>query len=464
MLRLIDSRLPVFLLGCVLVLNSIAFAAEQGGRVEGTVSDPAGATVSGARVALRNAAGVVAYQTRTGEQGAFTLSGVAAGRYALIVEAPGFSQTGKVIVVLAQGGVESRTVQLDLAAVSDKVVVTATRTETLSDELGGSVSVIDSGEFARAGHSQVSEPLRLIPGVSVAQTGGRGGLTSIFARGGESDYNKILIDGVPVNSAGGLFDFASLTPENIDRVEVVRGPRSSLFGSDAMTSVIQLVTRRGTTATPELELSGEGGSFDYHRETARLSGLAGWFDYSASFGFLSTDSRIDNNDFINRSASANLGFRLAPAADLRITSRWNNNTLGVPGPTAVLFVDPDQRQKHRDLAVAATLDIRTTSRWSQSVRGVFSEFDTHSFDPVAQDLFKPERPPLPPFSFFPDFVLDFREHQKRIGINYQSIAAIATGHVLAAGADFEHESAVFTDSARVSPARNNLGLYIQDQF
>ena len=276
---------------------------------------------------------------------------------------------------------------------------------------------------------------------------------------------KFLIDGVPVNAAGGAFDFASLTPENFERVEAVRGPRSALFGSDAMTSVIQLVTRRGSSSAPELELSGEGGSFDFHRETARLSGLHNWFDYSTSFGFLSTDGRLENSDYINRSASANLGFRLAPSADLRLTSRWNNNTLGVPGPAAFLFADPDHRQKHRDLAVAAAFDHRTTSRWTQTARFVFSEFDTNSFDPAGQDLTRPDRPPLPPFSFFPDSAFTFIEHQRRQGIHYQSIAALNATNVLTAGLDFERESAVFTDDfSRVSPDRDNLGFYVQDQI
>jgi outer membrane cobalamin receptor len=460
MLRIFRTALLIVLLS----LNLHALALDRSGRVEGTVYDPSGASVAGARVTLRNEAGVVSYQTRTDDGGAFTIAGVAPGRYKIAVEASGFSQPEKVAIAITAGGVETRAVRLAVAAVSDQVVVTATRTETFADELGGSVSVIDSGDYARGGQSLISEPLRLVPGLTIAQTGGRGGLTSVFTRGGESDYNKVLIDGVAVNAAGGLFDFASLTPDNVERVEVARGPRSSLFGSDAMTSVIQVVTRRGSSQAPELEISGEGGSFDYHRETARLSGLSGRFDYSAGFGFQSTDNRFDNNDFINRSASANLGFRLAPTVDIRITSRWNNNTLGVPGPTAQLFVDPDQRQKHRDLALAATLDLRTTSRWNQSVRGVYSEFDTHSFDPAAQDLTKPDRPPLPPFSFFPDFVFDFREHQKRAGLHYQTIAAVARGHVIAAGLDFEHESGVFTDLSRVSPTRNNLGLYIQDQM
>ncbi len=270
---------------------------------------------------------------------------------------------------------------------------------------------------------------------------------------------------MPVNAAGGAFDFSTLTPENFERVEAVRGPRSALFGSDAMTSVIQLVTRRGSSATPELELSGEGGSFDFHRETARLSGLHNWFDYSTSFGFLNTDGRFENSDYINRSASANLGFRLASNADLRFTSRWNNNTLGVPGPTAFLFADPDQRQKHRDLALAAAFDHRTSSRWTQTARFVYSEFNTDSFDPAGQDLTRPDRPPLPPFTFFPDSAFTFIEHQKRRGIHYQSIAALTATNVLTAGLDFERESAVFTDDfSRVSPDRDNLGFYVQDQL
>src|SRR5262249_4086596 len=163
--------------------------------------------------------------------------------------------------------------------------------------------------------------------------------TSVFVRGGESDYNKVLIDGVPVNAAGGLFDFSALTPENFDRVEVVRGPGSALFGSDAMTSVIQLFTRRGTTEMPELELSAEAGSLDSHRETAVIPGLYRRFDYSASYGFQSTEGWFRNTDFINRSASANLGFAFNPKTSLRVTSRWNNDTLGVPGPTAQLFPD-----------------------------------------------------------------------------------------------------------------------------
>ncbi|HEY7544874.1 MAG TPA: TonB-dependent receptor [Blastocatellia bacterium] len=456
--RRLIALLIVSLVGC----NSLALASGRGS-VEGTVADPQGAKITFARVTLRNPAGVIVYETRTDDEGKFSFSSVAEGRYLLAVEAPGFAQKERTTIEVDSNGAEIISITLEIAAVSDYLVVTPTRTDISSDALGGSVSVIESRDFDRASLSLVSEPLRLIPGLSVVQTAGRGGVTSVFTRGGESDYNKVLIDGVPVNAAGGAFDFAFLTPENLERVEVVRGPRSALFGSDAMTSVVQLFTHRGSTSVPEFELTGEGGSFDYHRETARLSGLRRWFDYSASFGFQSTDNRFENNDYINRSASLNLGFRFSPDADLRITSRFNSNNLGVPGPVAVLFADPDQRQSHKDVSLAAAFNLRTTSRWHQTSRGIYSEFDTLSFDPVAQDLTKPGRPPLPPFSFGPDAAFSFREHQKRAGVHYQSILAFSANNTLTAGIDFEHESAVFTDTSRVSPTRNNFGIYIQDQ-
>src|SRR6185436_6777593 len=244
--------------------------------------------------------------------GQFKISDIAAGHYTIGAEATGFTQAEAVSVDVPAKATSSVNLRLDVAAITDRVVVTATRTMAQTAELGGSISVITGEDLQRMNQSLVSESLRLIPGLVVAQSGGRGGITSVFARGGESDYNKVLIDGVPVNSAGGLFDFAPLTPENLERVEVVRGPRSALFGSDAMTSVIQLMTRRGSTAIPEFELSGEGGSFDHHRETAQLSGLARWFDYSGSFGYQTSGGRFENNDYTNRTASANLGFQLSP--------------------------------------------------------------------------------------------------------------------------------------------------------
>jgi vitamin B12 transporter len=447
-----------------ITLSSTAIASSGSGRLEGTIKDAEGAGISAARIVLRDGVGNIVSQAVTNSEGRFSFS-APEGSYSLTVEANGFSQTEKLSVEIRAGNTETTEVQLAVSAISDQIVVTATRTATSSEEATGSISVISDKDFKRNSHVQVTEPLRLVPGLAVLQSGGRGSITSIFTRGGESDYNKVLIDGVPVNAAGGAFDFASLTPDNLERVEVARGPGSALFGSDAMTSVIQLFTKRGSTETPEFELSGEGGSFDFYRGSAVLSGIKNWFDYSANYTYQHTDGRFRNSDYTNRSASVNLGFRIHPKADLRITSRLNNNTLGVPGATTFLFADPDQRQKHRDVSLVGSFDYRTTSRWYQSARFIFAEFDTNSFDPVAQDLHQAGTPPLPPGAFGDDFASKFIEHQKRRGFHYQSIAALSSTNVLTAGLDFEHESAVFTDDfSRVSPDRNNLGLYVQDQL
>ncbi|MBI3654004.1 MAG: TonB-dependent receptor [Acidobacteria bacterium] len=464
------SRLAVALRAALVLLlviscnaSTLAFAADNFGRIEGTITDQTGAGIAASRVVLRDAVGAAVAQSSTDHQGHFAFR-LREGRYLLTVEAKGFSQTEKLFVEVRANETKRADVEMAVAAVSDQIVVSATRTATSSNEVAGAVAVISEDDFKRNSDSQISEALRLVPGLAVVQTGGRGGLTSIFTRGGESDYNKVLIDGVPVNAAGGAFDFATLTPENLERVEVARGPQSALFGSDAMTSVIQLFTRRGATATPELELSGDGGSFASHRETAIFSGLARWFDYSSSYAYQHTDGRFRNSDYTNRSASLNLGFKLAPQADLRVTSRLNNNTLGVPGATARLFADPTQRQKHHDLSLAAQFRHRTTARWEQTARFILAEFQTHSFDTAAEDLSKPNTPLLAPGSFGNDFVFSFIDHQKRAGFQYQTIAALSSANLLTAGVDFEHESAVFTgDFSRVSPKRNNLGLYVQDQ-
>lgn len=446
----------------LLLLSNAGYAR---GTVSGIVSDPSGAAVANARVTLRDASGTIVSETRTLSDGRFELAGASDGTYRVVVEAQGFAQSQQVSVSIKNGEASPLKIQLDVAAVSDQIVVTASRTERPLSELPASVSVISGAQLLIEDQSQVSESLRSVPGLIVAQTGGRGGFTSVFVRGGESDYNKVLIDGVPVNAPGGAFDFSALTTENLSRIEVTRGPASSLFGSDAMTSVIQLFTKRGTTTVPEFEFSGEGGSFDFHRETARLSGLVGKFDYSGSFGFQSSDGRFRNSDFINRSLSGNFGYQLSSTMQLRATSRWNDNTLGVPGPTAVLFADPDQRQKHRDIAVSGVFEWRTRPNWFQTARFIYSEFNTHSFDPVAQDLSTAGTPPLPPGAFGDDFAFTFRDHEKKIGAQYQTILAAGKYNVITAGLDFERESAVFTDDfSRVSPDRDNLGIYVQDQF
>ena len=171
-------RLSILLL-VALMLGTSGHAAPPG-RVEGTVVDPAGAKISGARVLLRRGAGVIAYTASSDDEGRFVFAGVEPGSYSLLVEAVGFSQTHEVKVDVSGGKTETLAVRLDIAAVSDHIVVSATRTPTSTNESGGSISIIGREDFLRSNQSVLSESLRSVPGFSVVQTGGRGGLDQYF--------------------------------------------------------------------------------------------------------------------------------------------------------------------------------------------------------------------------------------------------------------------------------------------
>jgi vitamin B12 transporter len=127
----------------------------------------------------------------------------------------------------------------------DPVVVTGTQVALPVSELPSAITVIDREEIESRQVTDVPQLLRTVPGLSVTQSGTRGGRTSVFPRGGNANYNLVLVDGVPVNDAGGEYDFSDLTTDNIERIEIIRGPQSALYGSNAIGSVIQIFTRRG---------------------------------------------------------------------------------------------------------------------------------------------------------------------------------------------------------------------------
>src|SRR4030081_2511236 len=125
------------------------------------------------------------------------------------------------------------------------VVVTATRVPVPADIVASAVTVLRGSDLVDKGIRAVAQALETVPGAHVVETGSFGGQTSLFMRGGESDYTKVLLDGVPLNQAGGFIDLAHLTTDNVDRIEIVRGPASVLYGTDAVTGVVQVFTRTG---------------------------------------------------------------------------------------------------------------------------------------------------------------------------------------------------------------------------
>ena len=459
------------ILALSIAITFIAIAQSRGS-IRGLVVDAKGGAVRGARVILLINDKQAIRETFTNDRGQFGWDGLKSGDYAITVEADGLTQTGGAQPVKVEGGREFRiAIPLIVAAVEDAIVVSATKTEARTNETPSSAFVISSNEMTLGQRVNLADALRFSPGLIVAQTGRRGGTTSMFVRGGRSDYTKVLIDGIPVNESGGSFDFADLTTDNVARVELIRGSQSALYGSDAMTGVLQLFTHRGSTSVPEFEFIGEGGSFGFNRQFARVSGANGGLDYSASFTHLRTDGRDLNDDYQNRVASASLGYVFNTRTQIRLTGRSEKSGFGLPGATGKLFPDPDERGKRRRIVTGARLDDQTTKLWRNSLSFAYAESNFLRFDPVAQDLTRPGAPAggvIDPGAARYDFVDYFNAHQQRRGLRYQTDLVLLTGHFITAGLEYEQERAVmntgFTGLNRIAPMRSNAGAFIQDQF
>lgn len=241
------------------------------------------------------------------------------------------------------------------------VVITATRTREPAQHVAANVTVLDGRALRTAGITRVADALRTVPGVTVSQAGSYGALTSIFLRGGDGKYVKVLVDGVPVNDPGGLLDLANLSTENVDRIEIVRGPTSVLYGSDAVTGVIQIFTRRGTGPL-HASVEGSGGSFGAAREALSAGGG------SAARGF-SFGAERERSDGIY---AFNSGWRdatlsgLARAAgrggDVALSARWTDGRAGIPTDDSGAVVDSNAYHRERRAIVALDGGWRLTSR------------------------------------------------------------------------------------------------------
>ena len=194
----------------------------------------------------------------------------------------------------------------------ESIVVSATRFDIPLDQSPASASVISSEELEQKQIQRVSDALREVPGLSVVQTGSPGQLTSVFTRGLRSEHTQVLLDGIPINQGlQGAFNFADFTTEDIDRIEVVRGPQSTIYGPRALAGVIQIFTKQGT-GTPGVMFAAEGGSYDTFREWSQSDGKVDDFDYSVGASRFDTENARPNNNYRNTAAIADVGWSPPP--------------------------------------------------------------------------------------------------------------------------------------------------------
>jgi iron complex outermembrane receptor protein/vitamin B12 transporter len=250
--------------------------------------------------------------------------------------------------------------------VRESIVVTATGTPTPQAQTSEATSVL--GPLDLALRDDLTSALRLMPGTTAVQAGQMGAQTSLFIRGGNSDANKILLDGVSVGDLGGNFDFGPLSTTAVERAEVYRGPDSSLYGADAGSGVVSLTTPRGTTSFPSVLLQADGGNLTTSREELEVAGAHSKLDYLGAFSWLQTANDLPNDEYHVATTAANLGWQLNGSTQLRATLHYGVDATGDPNAWDFYHVADNATEKDQDLFISSSIDNQTTASFHNLLR------------------------------------------------------------------------------------------------
>jgi iron complex outermembrane receptor protein/vitamin B12 transporter len=354
--------------------------AQSTASLRGKVVDPLGSRVPGARVILLEDGNPI-LDAKSNGQGFFSLAAPKEGRYNLQVEATGFASQTIAVDIRKDGKSEELTVTLGIGPLTQQVVVSATGFAIPEAQVGASVSVIDSDQIDTLNKLDVLENLRLVAGAQVIQTSQRGGATSLFIRGGESDFNKVLVDGIPVNEIGGAFDFAQLSNNGVGNLEVLRGSNSVLYGSDALSGVVNITSANGVTEIPELKYSADGGNFGTLHQDVSLSGLVHGLDYLTDFSDFQTQGSYQNDYFHNETVSTNIGWQINPTTGIRATFRHVGSNVGSPNGILFYGISDQAWQTNRNTLGSVSAEQQTTEKWHNLVQLSFAQLNSLYVDP-----------------------------------------------------------------------------------
>jgi vitamin B12 transporter len=431
-----------------LLLSASVFGAD----VKIRVVDPHSSPVADAQVSIysENQSIPRAVLATSGE-GIVSITGLSEGPYRVQVLAPGFAPQNLNVTVPHPSII---TASLAVASASEIVVVTATRTPVPEEESGASVSTLESGELQLMQPVAASDALRFLPGAIVNTVGQRGGQSSLFVRGGDSRYNKVIIDGVPVNDPGGIFDFGTVPLAAAERLEFLRGAQSTLYGSDAMTSVVQVFTQTGSSESPEFRFGADGGNFSTAHGYASFAGAGDRFDYNLFGDQFNTQGSGINDDYSNSLQGANLGARLTDRATLRIRARHSNSRTGVQGEwkfngQPLLPPDLDARARQNNLLASAELTVASSAHWQH--RATAFEYNHRTLN---EDTLPDRGCDVTVFNFTDCFFRDLA-HINRAGLNYQGDYIPRDWAQTTLGYEFEDENGSFNSFFTSTDANNN---------
>jgi vitamin B12 transporter len=352
-----------------------------------------------------------------------------------------------------------------------EVIVTATRTATPAIELGNSYSLVTSAQIEKQQLNSVVDVLRQLPGLSIVQQGGPGKISNVFMRGANSNHTLVIMDGVVMNdpsSPNNAFDFSFLNTLDIDRIEIVRGPQSTLYGSDAMAGIINIISKVGTSK-PQYSFLGETGSNGYYRENLSALGTYGIMKYAitavrnGSDGVSSADARYGNTEkdgYSNDSFMSHLGFSLTKNISLDLIYKYTKANSSLD-QSEIHGDDPNFTYKIEEQIFKGGVNISLfDGKWKQSLNGSLMKNFSRSLDlpdPIRPNtsldaFYKAQRSKLDwqnNFSFVDNNLITF-------GIETSSEEARTSSH---STSDWGPYDSVFPDTSI-----RTTGVYFQDQI
>jgi outer membrane cobalamin receptor len=450
-----DVRRLIVSLVTAVVLVFLVIEPAVADTLQGRVLDPSGRAVVSAQVLLLRGQTVVAsaIATTDGRYGPVT---VAPGRYDVVVVAPGLRLMPTVVDIEA-GSAVTRDLLLTLAALQESVLVSATHVDTTASRSASSTSVITRQDLQQLQATSLTDALRVVPGFNTAPSGTIGSQTSLFPRGGESDYTLVLVDGVPQNAFGGAFDAAHLAMVNTERIEVVRGPQSALYGSGAIGGIVHVISAVG--GRPQASVTFEGGGYGQRASTASAAASHGAWSFGGGFDWLESagdtrtfeplDGEVTNDDYSRLSAGGNIAWSDGPSRRVRVDVRSGRNERGFPGaygsdPEGLYGgLDTVSRGENRHASIGMSAVVRSNAAIDHSAQVTWSR---------AEAMF------LSPFGTSDD-------ENGRVTARYQLDARIGTTGV-STGAEALRERALNTfvtdDSLSPIPVRrSNVGLFVE---
>ena len=357
-------------------------------------------------------------------------------------------------------------------AVTETIVTTPARIATPITQTGVSVTVIDGKENSQTHQNiELGESLRQTPGISVNKSGFNGDFTTLFTRGGNSNQTLFLYDGFKVNRQGGNFNLGPVDPVQIERIEIARGPSSSLYGADAVTGTINVISAKGE-GRPDLTVSGAGGTYGTDRETVQMQGSEKNFSYNISSSrYHRTEAEYANSAASIYNYAGRFDYKIDDCNSLKLVVRGLDEKKGFYedsgsgyGPI-VEVVDPNDKLLENDLLVGVEYKSHLLPIWDMTLRAGNYAINYHVESPGPN--------PDSKFGGFPQPIGRTYAKERRPQFGWQNdITAFENESgdikdVVTAGADFEEDLFDQKDSQfgnNVRRQRNNWSIYVQDRL